>query len=86
MLVETKNEIHLKVARLMGDSKFSYLKRNIEKQLINYHLIEEDKTILDHLVDTGDDTEEQILKEANQRIRLKTSMHTLKEIKQKINY
>jgi len=81
MLVETKNEIHLKVARLMGDSKFSYLKRNIEKQLINYHLIEEDKTILDHLVDTGDDTEEQILKEANQRIKyLKETIDTVKDI------
>ena len=81
MLVETKNEIHLKVARLMGDSKFSYLKRNTEKQLVNYHLIEEEKTILDHLVDTGDDESEQILKEVNQRIKyLKDTIDTVKDI------
>ena len=81
MLVEIKNEIHLKVARLMGDSKFSYLKRNIEKELVNYHLIEEEKTILDHLVDTGDDTTEQILKEVNQRIKyLKETIDTVKDI------
>ena len=81
MLVETKNEIHLKVARLMGDSKFSYLKRDTEKQLVNYHLIEEEKTILDHLVDTGDDEAEQILKEVNQRIKyLKDTIDTVKDI------
>ena len=81
MLVEIKNEIHLKVARLMGDSKFSYLKRNIEKELVNYHLIEEEKTILDHLVDTGDDKVEQILKEVNQRIKyLKDTIDTVKDI------
>ena len=81
MLVEIKNEIHLKVARLMGDSKFSYLKRNIEKELVNYHLIEEEKTILDHLVDTGDDKVEQILKEVNQRIKyLKETIDTVKDI------
>ena len=81
MLVETKNEIHLKVARLMGDSKFSYLKRNTEKKLVNYHLIEEEKTILDHLVDTGDDEAEQILKEVNQRIKfLKDTIDTVKDI------
>ena len=81
MLVEIKNEIHLKVARLMGDSKFSYLKRSTEKQLVNYHLIEEDKTILDHLVDTGDDKVEQILKEVNQRIKyLKETIDTVKDI------
>ena len=81
MLVEIKNEIHLKVARLMGDSKFSYLKRNIEKELVNYHLIEEEKTILDHLVDKGDDQVEQILKEVNQRIKfLKETIDTVKDI------
>ena len=81
MLVEIKNEIHLKVARLMGDSKFSYLKRNIEKELVDYHLIEEEKTILDHLVDTGDDKVEQILKEVNQRIKfLKETIDTVKDI------
>ena len=81
MLVETKNEIHLKVARLMGNSKFSYLKRSTEKRLVDYHLIEEDKTILDHLVDTGDEKEEQILKEVNQRIKyLKETIDTVKDI------
>ena len=81
MLVETKNEIHLKVARLMGDSKFSYLKRGIEKELVNYHLIEEEKTILDHLVDTEDDKVEKIQKEVNQRIKyLKETIDTVKDI------
>ena len=81
MLVETKNEIHLKVARLMGDSKFSYLKRSTEKKLVDYHLIEEDKTILDHLVDTGDEKDEQVLKEVNQRIKyLKETIDTVKDI------
>ena len=81
MLVETKNEIHLKVARLMGDSKFSYLSREIEKKLVNHHLIEEEKTILDHLVDTGDGKVEQILKEVNQRIKyLKETIDTVKDI------
>ena len=65
----------------MGDSKFSYLKRNIEKELVNYHLIEEEKTILDHLVDKGDDQVEQILKEVNQRIKfLKETIDTVKDI------
>ena len=65
----------------MGDSKFSYLKRNTEKKLVNYHLIEEEKTILDHLVDTGDDEAEQILKEVNQRIKfLKDTIDTVKDI------
>ena len=81
MLVETKNEIHLKVARLMGDSKFRYLPREIEKKLVNHHLIEEEKTILDHLVDTGDGKVEQILKEVNQRIKyLKETIDTVKDI------
>ena len=61
MLVEIKNEIHLK--------------------LVNYHLIEEEKTILDHLVDKGDDQVEQILKEVNQRIKfLKETIDTVKDI------
>ena len=81
MLVELKNEIHLKVARLMGDSKFRYLPREIEKKLVNHHLIEEEKTILDHLVDTGDGKVEQILKEVNQRIKyLKETIDTVKDI------
>ena len=81
MLVELKNEIHLKVARLMGDSKFRYLPREIEKKLVNHHLIEEEKTILDHLVDTGDGKVEQILKEVNQRIKyLKETIDTVRDI------
>ena len=81
MLVELKNEIHLKVARLMGDSKFRYLPKEIEKKLVNHHLIEEEKTILDHLVDTGDGKVEQILKEVNQRIKyLKETIDTVKDI------
>ena len=81
MLVELKNEIHVKVARLMGDSKFRYLPREIEKKLVNHHLIEEEKTILDHLVDTGDGKVEQILKEVNQRIKyLKETIDTVKDI------
>jgi adenylate cyclase 10 len=81
MLVELKNEIHLKVARLMGDSKFRYLPREIEKKLVNHHLIEEEKTIQDHLVDTGDGKVEKILKEVNQRILyLKETIDTVKDI------
>ena len=81
MLVELKNEIHLKVARLMSDSKFRYLPREIEKKLVNHHLIEEEKTIQDHLVDTGDGKVEQILKEGNQRIKyLKETIDTVRDI------
>ena len=81
MLVETKNEIHLKVARFMGDSKFSYLPRKIERKLINHHLIEEEKTIQDHLVDTEDVKVEEIVKEANQKIKfLKETIDTVKDI------
>ena len=47
----------------------------------NYHLLGEEKTILDHLVDTGDDEAEQILKEVNQRIKyLKDTIDTVKDI------
>ena len=81
MLVETKNEIHLKIARLMETAKFSYLPRDIEKQLLNYHLIEEETTILDHLADTNDNETKQILKEANQRIKcVKETIDTIKDI------
>ena len=81
MLVETKNEIHLKTARLMETAKFSYVPRSIEKQLLNYHLIEEETTILDHLADTNDNETKQILKEANQRIKcVKETIDTVKDI------
>lgn len=81
MLVETKNEIHIKVARLMESSKFTYLPKEMENDLLNFHLMEEEKTILDHMDDTKDKEEQQILKDANLRIQvLKETTDKIKDI------
>lgn len=81
MLVETKNEIHIKVARLMESSKFTYLPKEMENNLLNFHLMEEEKTILDHMDDTKDKQEQEILKDANLRIQvLKETTDKIKDI------
>ena len=86
MLVETKNEIHLKVARLMESSKFNYLPKQMETNLLNFHLIEEEKTILDHLSDTNEEKNEQIKKEANLKIKvLKETTDKIKDIDLRVN-
>ena len=86
MLVETKNEIHLKVARLMESSKLNYLPKKMETDLLNFHLIEEEKTILDHLSDTKEDKIEQIKKEANLKIKvLKETTDKIKDIDLRVN-
>jgi adenylate cyclase 10 len=46
MLVEQKTDIHAKIARKMEFSKFSYMSKNIEHDILKKHLETSEKTIL----------------------------------------
>ena len=57
MLVEQKTDIHAKIARKMEFSKFSYMPKNIEHDILKKHLETSEKTILN---DTEETEEENI--------------------------
>ena len=46
MLVEQKTDIHAKIARKMEFSKFSYMSKNIEHDILKKHLETSEKTIM----------------------------------------
>ena len=49
MLVEQKTDIHSKIARKMEFSKFSYMPKDIEQEVLKNHLETSEKTIMNHL-------------------------------------
>jgi hypothetical protein len=51
MLVEQKTDIHSKIARKMEFSKFSYMEKDIEQEVLKNHLETSEKTIMNHLED-----------------------------------
>ena len=57
MLVEQKTDIHAKIARKMEFSKFSYMPKNIEHDILKKHLETSEKTIL---TDTEETEEENL--------------------------
>ncbi len=55
MLIEQRNEIHLKVARCLQHSKFSYMPQKEEIRLLNLHLKITEKSIINYLDEDEDD-------------------------------
>ena len=51
MLVEQKTDIHSKIARKMEFSKFSYMPKELEQEILKNHLETSEKTIMNHLED-----------------------------------
>ena len=55
MLVEQKTDIHAKIARKMEFSKFSYMPKNIEHDILKKHLETSEKTILNDTEETEEE-------------------------------
>lgn len=54
MLIEQKNDIHLSVARLLQNIKFSYLPPNKEIMMLQKHLKITEKTIINYMEEDDD--------------------------------
>ena len=54
MLIEQKNDIHLSVARLLQNTKFSYIPHNQEVMMLKKHLRITEKSIINHMEDDDD--------------------------------
>lgn len=54
MLIEQKNEIHLSVARLLQNTKFSYIPHNKEIMMLQKHLKITEKSIINYMEEDDD--------------------------------
>ena len=54
MLIEQKTDIHAKIARKMEFSKFSYMPKNIEHDILKKHLETSEETILTNITDESE--------------------------------
>ena len=56
MLIEQKTDIHAKIARKMEFSKFSYMPKNIEHDILKKHLETSEETIMSNIIDESENS------------------------------
>jgi hypothetical protein len=60
MLIEQKNDIHLSVARLLQNTKFSYIPHNKEIAMLQKHLKITEKSIINYMEEDDDNNQKKV--------------------------
>ena len=61
MLIEQKNDLHLSVARLLQNTKFSYIPRTKELYMLQKHLQITEKSIINHMEEDDDNLQKNVV-------------------------